>query len=57
VGGWITKEDTRYRPWGQFVGSGGRDVGIAEATKDAKIMVGGWFVVEELKRSGVGCFC
>jgi hypothetical protein len=36
--------------------SGGRDVGIAEATKDAKIMVGGWFVVEELKRSGVGCF-
>jgi hypothetical protein len=37
--------------------SGGGDVGIAEATKDMKIMVGGWFIVEELERSGVGHFC
>jgi hypothetical protein len=57
VGGRTIEEDARYRPWEQFVCSGGRDVGIAEATKDAKIMVGGWFVVEELERSGVGCFC
>jgi hypothetical protein len=57
VGGQITEEDAWYRPWGQFVCSGGEDVGIAEATKDAKIMVGEWFVVEELERSGVGCFC
>jgi hypothetical protein len=36
---------------------GGRDVGIIEAIEYSKIMVGGWFVAEELERGAVGCFC
>jgi hypothetical protein len=36
---------------------GGKDVGIIEATEYSKIMVGGWFVAEELEMGAVGCFC
>jgi hypothetical protein len=37
---WITKKDARHRTWSEFVRSGGRLIGIAEAPKKAQMVIG-----------------
>jgi hypothetical protein len=46
----ITKEDTRDRPWSEFMRSGGRGARIAKTPEDPKIVVGWGYTVEELVR-------
>jgi hypothetical protein len=36
VGGWVSEENTRSASRGEFVGGGGSEVRIAEASEDAE---------------------
>jgi hypothetical protein len=47
----IAKEDAQSGAGGKFVGSGGREIGIALASEDAKMIIGG-VNTEESKMGG-----
>lgn len=51
--GRVTEEETRGGTRREFMGGGGRDIRIAQATEDMEVRVGGWRAIKGFMRSDV----
>ena len=47
---WIAEKDAGHRPRCELMRSGGSDAGVAQATKDAELNIGGWRAKQEMMR-------
>jgi hypothetical protein len=53
----VAEEDTLRRAWSEFVGSDGREVGVASTPEDTKVRIGGSGTKEgKVRRRGGYCF-